>query len=582
MEQGRLLDGRRSETLITTAFKASRVGMTLLDPTGRFLVVNPAMGTMFGYTEAEMLTMSIADLSHTDDRDRNLELLNELVRGVRDGYEVRKKNRHKNGAWVDVLVTVSAVRTDDGELEYIVGQLHDLTEQLAAEQALTNAEARHVAALEQQANTDALTGLPNRLHLKRHLALALAETAGGKGTTSVVMCDLDHFKLVNDSYGHVVGDEVLVALGAMLSDAMRATASPSADHSSEFVARFGGDEFVVVLRHAFDAGFARRRVEAIARYLGDSIRLGNYHFPWTLSWGVVHADLRSYIEPVDALSGADAALYEAKRKGRDRVVLFDDAIRSAVVQQAVLANELRTAIVERSLFCAYQPIVTATGEVRHVEALARWNSRGSAIPPSVFIDVAERSGLIGQVGATLSDHALNELASFRPTSRHSPVRMALNVAGQQIHDSFARDFVSLVDHYGLDRSLVLIEITESSLLDPKVSTACLHQLADAGISIAIDDFGTGHSSFAYLRDLPVRTLKLDKSFIDSVTDNTRAAGVVAGMIDLAHRLELEVVAEGVEHQAQFEALKSLGCDLFQGYLFAKPGSLPGALATPTR
>lgn len=566
----------RSEVLIATAFKNARIGMALIDPTGRLLVVNPAMRQIFGFSEPELLTMSIGDLSHPDDGPANLALLGELVRGEREGYELRKSNRHAAGHWVPVLVAVNAVRNGAGELRYIVGQIYDLTEQLAAERALAEAESRHIAELERQARTDALTGLPNRAVARSRLIGALDAAAAGHEGVAVAMCDVDHFKVVNDSYGHTVGDDLLAAVGSRLSEMLAATSTVDDEHhADEVVARFGGDEFVIVLRNASSADAALRRVAQLVDAAGRHLRIGARRLRITLSSGLMYIPPGQIIDSADAVAGADTALYEAKRRGRDRIVLFDDSMRSAAIAEAEMGSALRDAIDLGEITCAYQPILDSSGRLDHVEALARWVTRGEHVPPGVFVPLAERTGLVTRLGEAVAGRALAEVARWG--TQHHRLPVALNVAGTQLDDSFVGRFFDSVDAHGLLPADIRIEITESTLLDPTRSLDVLSQLHDGGIELAIDDFGTGHSSFAYLRDLPVGTVKLDRSFVHAMSGpSDRATSVVAGMIDLAHRMGLRVVAEGIEDHAQFERLVGLGCDLFQGYLLGRPGPLEAA------
>jgi diguanylate cyclase (GGDEF)-like protein/PAS domain S-box-containing protein len=568
-----LSDQARPDVLIATAFLASRIGMAIFEPSGQLLVTNPSMAQIFGYSESQLLQMTIADLAVVGEIEAaaHLQLFGELSAGQRDGFELRTRQRHAEGHSIPVLLAANTVRVDDS-VQFIVCQFTDLTEQVAAETALAAAEARHIAELERQATTDALTGLPNRVLAKRRLARATAAAASGRDGIAVAMCDLDHFKLVNDSAGHTVGDDLLIGVGAAMTAALAATRPDGVDDDAEVVARFGGDEFLIVLRGVPDLATAEQRMRRVVAAV-DTVRVGARRMRTTLSCGLMAVPSGRALDPNDVVTSADAALYEAKARGRDRIEVFDEAMRDTIVAEADLTAELRDAIDAGDIRVEFQPIVTPTGHVDHVEALARWTNRDKVISPAVFIPLAERTGLMTRLGEAVAIKALSEIAK-RNDQSGTRLPVALNVAGTQLEQAFAREFLDRIDFYGLTPGDIRLEITESTLLDPRRSIPTLFALNEAGIEIAIDDFGTGHSSFAYLRDLPVSTVKLDRTFTsDLAVVGSRASSVVAGMIDLAQRMDLRVVAEGVEHSGQWHRLVELGCDLFQGYLLGRPSPL---------
>lgn len=597
----RVRDLGSQDTLIAAAFRSARMGLAVVTSGGRIVLVNPAMAEVAGRNEDELVRMQVHELFDGANRDLVSDRLRRTARGDH-GFETRTTLLRADGHAVPVFVAVDGVPTREGSLHFAVCQVVDLSGTVALEDALADAEARHVTELRRQATTDELTGLPNRTVARHRLEEALEDAAAGLGGVAVAMCDIDHFKVVNDSYGHSFGDDLLSAVGRFLAEGLATTrSSPAADPVSsagdatdedrrsvasrrgeEIVARFGGDEFIVVMRNVEDAQVARRRLSDMVKLAGGQVQVLDRSLGVTVSGGLLHVPSGFRIAPADAVAGADAALYEAKRRGRDRVELFDVPMRAAAITEAEMAGALRGALERSAISCAYQPIVDAEGRTNHVEALARWISNGISVPAIVFISLAERTGLISRLGDSVFARVLSDVDALRRQGRRIPV--AINVAGTQLDDGFDERLLAGLEAAGLLPDQVHLEITESSLVDLDRARRLLERLRDGGIELAIDDFGTGHSSFAYLRDLPVSTVKLDRSFIESMAGPTsRTTSVVAGMIDLAHRMGLQVVAEGVERADQFELLRSLGCDLFQGYLIARPGALadvPDRLAVP--
>jgi PAS domain S-box-containing protein len=593
------------DTLIAAAFRSARMGLAVVTSGGRLVLVNPAMAEVAGRSEDELVRMQVHELFEGANRDIVSDRLRRTARGDH-GFETRAMLLRADGQAVPVFVAVDGVPTREGSLHFAVCQVVDLSATVALEDALADAEARHVNELRRQATTDELTGLPNRTVARHRLEEALEDAAAGLGGVAVAMCDIDHFKVVNDSYGHSFGDDLLAAVGRFLAEGLAATrdenakgpaanvgssiiSSTAEDRRSgasrrgeEIVARFGGDEFVVVMRDVDDAQVARRRLSDMVKLAGGQVQVLDRSLGVTVSGGLLHVPSGFRIAPADAVAGADAALYEAKRRGRDRVELFDVPMRAAAITEAEMAGALRGALERSAISCAYQPIVDAEGRTHHVEALARWVSNGISVPAIVFISLAERTGLISRLGDSVFARVLSDVDALRRQGRRIPV--AVNVAGTQLDDGFDERLLAGLEAAGLPPDQVHLEITESSLVDLDRARRLLERLRDGGIELAIDDFGTGHSSFAYLRDLPVSTVKLDRSFIESMAEPTsRTTSVVAGMIDLVHRMGLQVVAEGVERADQFELLRSLGCDLFQGYLIARPGALadvPDRLTVP--
>jgi diguanylate cyclase (GGDEF)-like protein/PAS domain S-box-containing protein len=552
--------------LFRTAFEEAPIGMCLVAPDGGFLEVNAAFCAMMGYAPEDLLRLRVGDITHPDDRQRNLALLRQLVDGTRDRYEIRKTNVRRDGTPVPVQVHVAAVRDDERRLLYIVAQLQDLTRQIAAERALRETEQAHRRLLEREARQDSLTGLPNRRDLLDRLQRELLAVAGGECGAAVLFCDLDDFKAVNDAHGHAIGDELLVAVGRRLS---------TVRGPREVVGRFGGDEFVVLAGGVASPAEAEEVARRYTRVFGTPFAVAGRSFVVTVSIGVDFSAPRARVRGATLLRNADTAMYRAKALGRNRVVAFTSALRRELLDRIDLENELRSAIAGRQFVCHYQPQVDlATDRVSHAEALVRWRhpSRG-LLPPSAFLDGVERAGYMTAMGDQVMEAGAAQAAAWHRAGLE--VAMAVNVASQQVTRSLPAAVARLAAAHAMPPSRLCLELTETALFEANgEGVAILREVSDLGVRLAIDDFGTGYSSFSYMRDLPVHEIKLDMSFVTRLGRHERDARVVGGMIRLAHDLGLRVVAEGVERPAQLETLRALGCDAAQGFLFAPPSADP--------
>jgi diguanylate cyclase (GGDEF)-like protein/PAS domain S-box-containing protein len=552
--------------LFRTAFDEAPIGMCLVGPDGRFLQVNEALCRMLGYEPTELLERRVADITHPDDREQTLVLLRGLLSGTLDRYEIRKTNLRKDGSAVPVQVNVVGVRGDSGDLLYIVAQIQDLTRQQAAEHALRRAEEEHRRRLEEQARHDSLTGLPNRRELLQRLGGAVGRVARGDGGAATLFCDLDNFKSVNDTHGHAVGDELLIQVARRLQ---------AARVDGETVCRFGGDEFVVLVPDVQRAEQAAAAAHRLARAFTSAFQVGALDFAVTVSIGVAFAPPGSDEDGHAMLRNADIAMYRAKAGGRNRVTLFTESLRRELLDRVHLEAELRNALQRRDFVCHYQPLVDLrTRRVFQLEALARWQhpTRGLVLPAD-FVPAVERAGYGSQLGLQVLQMATARAAAWN--RRGIPLRVAVNLSTQQLVRTFAGTVGALLDTEDLPPDRLCLELTESAIFEAQSDgVAVLRDLAALGVRLAVDDFGTGYSSFAYLRDLPVHEVKIDRSFVAGIGRDDRDARVVAGMIQLARELGLHTVAEGVEDEAQLDALIHLGCDAAQGFHFARPSADP--------
>lgn len=423
------------------------------------------------------------------------------------------------------------------------------------------------------AQTDVLTGLPNRVGLLTRLNTSLASLVDSE-SLSLLFVDLDGFKLVNDTRGHAFGDQLLVQVSQRIQATVRGV-----DH----VFRLGGDEFVVICHHAGDVGaggeIATRLVEVIDapfQIAGEGVHVG-------ASIGVVPAE--SGIDGEMLIRRADLAMYAAKSLGRGRWAAYADHMSTAALERVDVESQLRQAIDDRQLVVHLQPVVClATGDIVGAESLVRWRRTGVGIvPPDRFIPIAEESTLIHSVTAEVLRLALEAAASWQRTD----IDIGVNLSARDLQmEGLCDRVVGAADGAGVAVDRLVVEITESALLaECPVLTANLSGLHEMGVKVAIDDFGRGYSSLSHLRDLPISILKIDKTFIDEIDSSLAATSIVKAIIEMGVALNLLVVAEGVERESQLDVLRSLGCYSAQGYLFARPvpvemlaESMPAAFA----
>ena len=417
--------------------------------------------------------------------------------------------------------------------------------------------------LAHQALHDELTGLPNRRLLLDRLARALKRTERHGMQVAVLFMDIDDFKLINDGLGHQVGDELLVALSARLTRVLRS--------GDTLVARFGGDEFVVLCEDILEEEDAVRVAERIAEALREPAAIGDHELSVTASIGVA-IGAAANADATALVRDADAAMYRAKEQGRGRFELFDQAMHARVMRRLGAESELRRALDRDELRLHYQPIVAVDdGALCGVEALVRWeHPQRGLIPPAEFIPLAEETGLIITLGRWVIAEACEQAARWR---RERPgLRMSVNLSTRQLADRELVDCVSAsLRESGLPAGDLTLEITESVLMQEVESfVEVLGALKAAGVRLGLDDFGTGYSSLGYLRRFPLDVLKLDRLFVSELGADPAADSIIAAVIDMARALGMQVIAEGVETGAQLSILRRLGCHLAQGYHFSRP------------
>lgn len=447
----------------------------------------------------------------------------------------------------------------DGLAVQYVGTAHDVT-----------ARAEIGVHLDRALRLDLLTGLPNRSELTVRLTDELERPGLEDEHVALIMVDLDDFKVVNDSLGHGAGDDVLVECARRIESVLR---------FGDSVARFGGDEFAIVCRHIDHPSDACHVIERVLGVLRRPIVAGgctvHVHASAGIAVSVPGADSAERM-----LRDADAALSVAKASGRDRFEVFDLEMRTQAVARLDLESDLHRAL-DRDEFCLhYQPLVgLADGDAVAFEALVRWEhpTRG-LVPPLEFVPLAESTGLIAPLGRWVVEEACRQAAAWQRESHGRPVVVAVNLSARQLADpDLVGTVASALVASGIAPSSLIVEVTESALLaDPELGAAILHALGALGVRVAIDDFGTGHASLAYLKTLPVDCLKIDRTFVHDITSDPADRAIVEAVVRLGHALDISVVAEGIETSEQLAVLQALGCDVGQGFWFARPQ--PAAVA----
>ena len=467
---------------------------------------------------------------------------------------------HKDGAYRWMLTRGVAVRNENGTIGRMAGSQTDITERRRKEEKLQH-DAFH----------DSLTNLPNRVLLMDRLEHALKLYKRNPALVfAVLFLDLDRFKVINDSLGHAIGDQLLVAVSARLVESFRK--SDTVAHIGETFARLGGDEFVVLLEGIKHSNHAVNVATRIQGELDAPFMIEGHEIFITASIGIALSSL-NYERSEEILRDADTALYRAKELGKARYALFDPGMHISALKTMQIEMDMRRAI-ERHEFCLhYQPIVSLQdGKLQVVEALIRWlHPVHGMISPMDFIPIAEENGLIVQIGEWVIATACRQVKKWQDAGQHS-LRVAVNVSARQLRQRhFPATVAALLKETGLEARSLEIEVTESMMMEnPEEATIVLNQLSALGLRLSFDDFGTGYSSLAYLPRFPIDTIKIDRSFIKKINLDPDTLHVVMAIVALCQKMGKKVVAEGIETMDQLRLLEEMGCNNGQGYLFSKP------------
>jgi len=545
----RLLESQMQ--LLGSAFHHSGEAIMITDHNNRILTVNAAFTMLTGYSQGEVAGQDPRILSagrtSREDYKRMWTAIKE-----KSFWQGEIWDRRKDGGVYPKWLSVSVIRDEKGEIRYHIAHFTDVSTERATE-----------AKIHYMAHHDMLTGLNNRFSLKDRLEHALAVARRESARVALLFIDLDRFKVINDTLGHHVGDELLIHVSRRLRQCVR---------ESDLVARLGGDEFVVMLSGIEHSSSVAMVAEKLVMRVGEPYPVGAHTLYTTPSIGIA-------IYPMDGEDGetlmrnADAAMYHAKSAGRNNFQFFDAKMNEAAVERLGIEHALRLALGRDEFRLHFQPIINLrTGRVSSVEALIRWQhpERG-LLAPGMFIGVAEETGLIQPIGDWVIWAACRQLAGFREAGL-AGVKMAINISAIQMRNSdlpvLAR---GVIEAYSLPPSDLIFEITESVAMEhPDETVRVLDLLRDMGVTLALDDFGTGYSSLSYLRMFALDKLKLDRSFVEEIGQDVDGQVICDATIGLAHNLGLTLVAEGVETEAQLDYLRARGCDLVQGYLFSKP------------
>lgn len=558
-DDARARQAHEREHLAQKVFRHTPAGILFTDEDHRILSVNPAALDMTGFSEEELTGRPVFSLLRGELEVEFSDLSEEITH--QGAWKGELEVVRKDGEHLSVGARVNRVDDPhDGSAEHFVWILADITERKKAEERM-----RHMA------QHDALTGLPNRLSLLVRLAQLLPEARRHEWKVAIMFIDLDRFKIINDTLGHQIGDEMLREVACRLSTVTRGT---------DFVARLGGDEFVIILPGITTPADAAIVASKVIGTLSTPIRAGEHELHTTPSIGIsVFPDDGPDGDTI--LKNADTAMYHAKAAGRNNYQFFADEMNQAAAERLNIEHKLRHAISRNELSLAFQPQFSARcGAPTGVEALVRWHHpTDGQISPGRFIPVAEETGMIVEIGDWVLVNACREMQRWINAGL-PPLRIAVNVSARQLRRrDFCETVAGALAESGLDPELLELEITESAVMEnPHEAIDILERLGRMGVTLAIDDFGTGYSSLAYLKLFPIDHLKIDRSFVADIETDLNDRAIALGTIALAHSLGLNVIAEGVENEDQLELLRTNGCDEIQGFLLSKPLNSAAAFA----
>jgi diguanylate cyclase (GGDEF)-like protein/PAS domain S-box-containing protein len=557
----RRLDARRkaAEHRTEMLLEAASDAVFAIDGRGAVRYASPSAQRLFGLTGAEVTGKAMVALAHPEELAGLRAWLGSLFAVPGGTARTEARLRRPDGTWLHLDV-IGTNRVDDPALRAAVISLRDIGRRKELEEQLSR-----------QAFTDSLTGLPNRALFRERLARAVDRRAG-EGVT-VLLIDLDDFKLVNDNLGHSAGDQLLATLAGRLRAEMR---------PGDTLARLGGDEFAILVEDLQPA-----EAEALAERLllagREQVRLDSRDVACSLSIGIARGDLPAE----QLLRDADLAMYAAKRAGRNAYAVFSPSMSRSVLEEAQQRVDMERGLELEQFVVLYQPVVDMTTErMTGVEALVRWrHPEDGLLSPYQFIATAEANGLIVPLGRWVLREACEQLARWqRETPAAAGLKVNVNLSARQFqYAGLVADVAAAIDDAGIPAASLTLEITESMLMeDVSGAIETLGALRALGVRLAIDDFGTGYSSLNYLKQLPVDIIKIDKTFVDQVDTDADDVALVDAVVALGQALRLQTVAEGIETDGQWAMLQRIGCDQGQGYLFGRPGDAASVISLLTR
>lgn len=551
-EQTARRDAEKSLRLAASVYNASNEGIMIVDANNSIIATNPAFTIITGYAQEEVIGK---DPSILKSGYHDASFYQAMWQDINaEGYwQGEIWDKRKNGEIYPKWLTISTVFNEDSTIQQRVAMFTDISQKREAENLIWR-----------QANFDMLTKLPNRQMFHDRLEQQIKKANRAARPLALIFLDLDRFKEVNDTLGHDIGDALLRDAAQRLSSCVRET---------DTVARLGGDEFTIILSDLDDLGSVSRVAQEILRKLSEPFSLGSEVVYISASIGItLYPEDATEIEVL--LKNADQAMYAAKNLGRNRYSYFTPSMQQAAQHRMQIANDLRVALSRDQFWIAYQPIVDlATGNIYKAEALLRWQHPTKGfISPKEFIPVAEDTGLINEIGNWVFRQAAKQVKIWR-NSLHPEFQISVNKSPIQFYNE-GETHLAWYDHLkelGLTGQSVVVEITEGLLLDANpLVTDRLLEFRDAGIQVAIDDFGTGYSALSYLKKFDIDYLKIDQSFVRNLAPGSDDMALCEAIIVMAHKLGMQVIAEGVETEEQRDLLIAAGCNYAQGYLFSKP------------
>jgi len=568
-------ESKKKEEIFQVVTENAADMIALVDVKGRRLYNSPAYKRILGYSPAELSETSSFEQIHPDDRFRVLEGAR-VARESGIGQRLEYRIKHKDGSWRVLESVASTIRDAKGEVEKLVIVNRDITERKRAEQQL-----------EHNLFHDPLTGLPNRRSFLDRLQNAFARVRRDSGRSyALLLANIDHFKVFNETMGSAAGDHLLTEIARRLSTQVRqdetiARRDRGASPNEVALFRLGGDEFTILLEAVGDPTDAMRMAKRIQSAVAEPFSMESREVRASVSIGIA-LSTQAHERPEDVLKDADVAMRRAKALGGSRCEVFDEAMHTRAVGRMKLESDLRAALSERQFRVHYQPIVQLDSRrIVSFEALLRWDHpTQGVISPYRFIEAAEDTGILVSIGHWLIIQACRQLREWE-VNDHSgqPMHVTVNVSARQFADArLVNDIQDALQETGIEPSRLQLEMTESiAATDPKLTITVLSHLKHMGIGVVLDDFGTGSTSLRGLTQFPVDALKIDRSLIREMQTDRAASSIVELIIALAHKMELKVIAEGIETARQLERLLELGCEFGQGYYFSQPMEPKAAL-----
>lgn len=546
---------RQREDLFRGAFESASVGTILVSETGTIRRVNTVFCQMLGLSAAELVAQSIINYVYKEDRLEVMRSMSRLAETGEGHASLEFRLLPANGEKIWVGWSASLIREQNGDSRMFIFHLSDITDRKRAEARLVH-DAFH----------DSLTDLPNRALFLDRVEVAFKRSQRHIDSYfAVVYLDLDRFKLVNDTYGHHFGDDLLRQISTRLANSLR---------DSDTVARLGGDEFAMIIEEAASSDEVEQFIGRLMSELAKEYNIEQRSLFATFSVGVAFWN-RDYASAEDLLRDADTALYQAKRGGRNRYVIFEQAMQENVSRFLEVETDLRKALGRNEFRVFYQPIVSlGDGRLSGFEALIRWEHPvHGLVSPAEFIPIAEETGLIIEIGDWVLEESCRQMAEWKAADPNlSELWVSVNASCRQFNQpDFVDRVIAALDRSGLDAANLKLEITESMMVDNlDLIVDKMEQLNRLGVRISIDDFGTGYSSLNNLHRLPLNSLKIDRSFVNRIEAGGEGEEIIRTIISLAKTLKLELIAEGIETPLQASHLENLDCSFGQGYYFGRP------------